>query len=351
MILSIITVRNREAQRIKALVDSLRVQGAETDFLVVDYGSEPEFATAYRTLADLGFFTLLRMETQGWPWNKCHAINAAVRSTTAEWIATIDVDMVFDCNPFPYCLGNDPKKKIQVMQTHWLPPSGDKKKAHFGGMGHPGPFAFQARTSFEQAGGYDERIQYWGIEDWDWPRRLEALGYKMEWLPPSYRFYHVWHPTANDPTRRPRTASFDTAKVYFENQLSPVLSASWGGAVTLDDRPVLPYIDEPTIPVLMIDPSDWINRFSAIQTFLLHHRACRFVWGPRIKKRKLDGWKGFRPFFNAMVSPFGWTIGDQVNENFDYWYATRDVLTQLGVTDWYLSPQLDSLTVYRGEPR
>jgi hypothetical protein len=346
-IVAIVTIRNRETSRLFALVNSLRNFGAKCQFLVVDYGSDPGFAAEYKSLAETGLFRLLRMETQGLPWNKCHAINAGVRVTKEPWIATIDVDMVFDCNPFPYCLGRNVERNVQIMQAWFLPPNGNRRRATFGGSGHPGGFVFQSRDAFFEVGAYDESIQFWGLEDWDWVHRLQAVGYKVEWLPEEYRFYHTWHPTANDQSRRPVTASFETALAVTRNRIHPVLDQDWGTIVTELDRPVLGYLDKKDLPTIEIAPGAWVDQFPSLVKMVEAESVVCVRLGCRKERRKLDGLGWMEPVFRILCSPFGLAPLRSTNSNLDYWYATRGLFKELRVVDWYLGPSLDSLTLYR----
>ena len=48
----IITIRNRDAERIENQVESIRRNGADPSFHVVDYGSDAEYSASYKAVCE-----------------------------------------------------------------------------------------------------------------------------------------------------------------------------------------------------------------------------------------------------------------------------------------------------------
>jgi len=81
----IIPVKNRDEERIKNCVNSLR--GNNTgEIIIVDYGSEPRISNIEGT-------KLIRYNKNK-IWNKAHAINLGIRAAKYDYIGTVDCDMI-----------------------------------------------------------------------------------------------------------------------------------------------------------------------------------------------------------------------------------------------------------------
>ncbi len=346
----IVTIRNRAAGRVDALVRSIREHGANPQVLVIDYGSEELHSKGYEAVVHSlgGPIDYVKMRTEGWPWNKCHAINHGARIAQTDHVCTSDVDMVYASDPFTYCLENKASHLMFHIDTYWLGRDGRADKARPAGRGNPGGFQFLPKAAFAEAGGYDERMVYWGLEDLDWPERLKALGFEQQWLPGPHRIYHQWHPRSEGGHRRPETASFNTMSYCVENRLQPVLAQDWGRAITEADRPILEAMKKRNDPFEVQLPPNALMHYGNIDRLLDTRAKGRFVrlgLGERLIRRPLSSAAGITSrMLRPVTALTGLSCHEKINLNFDYLYAMLPSLLELGLEDHFISSDLS--TVY-----
>lgn len=93
----VIAFRDRDLERAERCLSSLAAQSFEGfELILVDYGSAQGTASALRSLvARLGFCRLIYSDTLGQPWNRSRALNIGVRRSTAAFVMTSDIDMIF----------------------------------------------------------------------------------------------------------------------------------------------------------------------------------------------------------------------------------------------------------------
>ena len=102
----IITIRNRDTLRIEKQIASIRSAGADPAFHIVDYGSQESYAKQYCTLCIKYNLQYTHIYTEDLPWNKCKALNYGTKTADTPFIVTTDADMLYESNPFKYCLDN-----------------------------------------------------------------------------------------------------------------------------------------------------------------------------------------------------------------------------------------------------
>src|SRR5215204_1188495 len=91
------TFRNRDTRRIKNSLDSLAKQSVQNfNVIFVDYGSNDVVSSEIRVLLNqYDFVTYIYLFTQEQPWNKCKALNYAIRNLESDYCFTADADMIF----------------------------------------------------------------------------------------------------------------------------------------------------------------------------------------------------------------------------------------------------------------
>lgn len=343
----IISIRNRDSQRIENQVQSIRSIGADPSFHIIDYGSHKEYARLYMEMCQKLHLQYTYMYAEGLPWNKCRALNYGARTAQTPFVVTSDADMIYEGNPFQYCLDNYQDKTMYHIETYWIPKSGNKKKSIYASHGNSGGFQFIAQSAFEEIGGYDERMVYWGLEDRDFPMRLEKKGYKQIWLPEKFKLYHQWHPVTESNHKRPQTASLNSLKFSWENKIHAALPQDWGKELTLKDRPILSLLtnDIEKNYRIKLEPGA-LNDWEA-SDLILNTRRYGFVQvilGPRLKKRPLDF---FRTPTKIMLKPFtaltGNTIISNINSNFDVLYEMLPLLLENGLRDYFIADDLSHI--------
>lgn len=346
----IITIRNREAARIKNQVESIRATGADPSFHIVDYGSSNKFANEYKKVCEQLQIQYTHMYAEGLPWNKCRALNYGAKVAKTPFIVTSDVDIIYESNPFQWCLDNYTEKSMYHIETYWLPKSGNKQKSKYAGHGNSGGFQFITKKAFFDIGGYDERMVYWGLEDLDWPYRLQTQGYSQIWLPDTYKIYHVWHPVSESGNLRPITASINSIKYSYENMLTPIHNTEYGNSIIKNTRPILSYIDNVTPHILHLETNEFIHWKAAekIIDFLKKNDFVKIELGSRLKKRPLDKFRNFiKKLFKPLTALTGTKIVDNTNESFDYLYELIPLFERELIRDYFISDDLSSIYCLR----
>ena len=89
--------RNRELQRIKNSLDSLKVQtNKQFEVYFVNYGSELQHSMQIEKLCkEYEWVTYLLHSTQFQPWNKSRALNSVIKNLNTDFCFVADVDMIF----------------------------------------------------------------------------------------------------------------------------------------------------------------------------------------------------------------------------------------------------------------
>jgi hypothetical protein len=345
----VLPLRNRDSWRIERLVGSLRSHGADPRVLIIDYGSDRPFAKQYEEIAaELGL-EYERMEAEGTPWNKCRAINRGARLANSGFVCTADIDVYFKTDPIRYCKERWSEREMFHIRSFWLPRGGGEDRAVEAGEGTPGMFQFVDRTAYEESGGYDERIVYWGMEDLDWPMRLETLGYKMLWLPEPHRIFHQWHQPSESGRLRPDMASYQTMRYCIENLMVPVIRQDWGKPISRDDRPILAMMGSRTPEVVRVGKNALMH-YGNLGIILDTKGADHFIkldLGPRLVKRPLSRFSGIaKTLLRPITAAVSLDCDEKTNRNFDYLYAMLPALSANGLADYFISSDLSEVFLY-----
>lgn len=333
----IITIRNRDTLRMEKQIASIRSAGATPAFHIVDYGSDEFYAKQYSALCTKLNLEYTHMYAEGLPWNKCRALNYGAKTTDTPFIVTSDADMIYEGNPFQYCIDNYKDKIMYHMETYWLPKNGDKKKSRYAGHGNSGGFQFIKKSAFKEIGGYDERIVYWGPEDLDFPDRLKKIGYTQEWLPDTFRLYHQWHPVSEANCKRPQTITINTLKYTWANKLNPVIKNEWGNFLSQNDRPILKEIRKNKPEIVQLEKSIldfWKSAESVLDT--QRYGFVKLELGKRVDNNFFSHIKTAMKILLKPDSSFS-AIRSTININFDILYEMLPVLSANGLRDYYIS--------------
>ncbi len=345
----IFTIRDRDGERIKSLVESARKNDIRSQFLLVDYGSQSTNSANYENICkDLGI-RYLKTYTEGLPWSRARALNTGIRAAETKYVTTTDVDMIFASNPYDEIenlIKQSSGKTVYYAMSYWLPKNGDKGKAKCAGISAKGGFQFLEKSIAEELGGYDEHIKYWGMEDLDWGNRLQKHNVNIVWLSEANKIFHKWHPNAETGFLRPYTAEYDSMRSFCENNFNPVLDQDFGKILTQEERPILKYLGTET-PFERQFNSNELECFLVLEEILKtkEHTFVKLCLSPRTKKgllnikhsllKKLS--KPFRFLTGAELSPV-------VNKNFEFLYSSfLPVLENKELCDYYISQDLESV--------
>ena len=342
----ITAIRNREPWRIQTMVESIRQTGANPCFHIIDYGSSVDYTDKYKNLCKELGIQYTHMYSEGFPWNKCRALNFGAKQAKTPFIVTSDVDMIYEGNSLKWCLDNYKEKNIFHIETYWL----DKKKknAKFAGTGNSGGFCFTSKEAFYEINGYDERIQYWGYEDLDWPERLIKCGYTQIWLPSEYKIFHQWHEPSEQGLLRPVTVNYNSLGYCTQNKIFPKWNDDWGKNITRTDRPILKYIETIQPEVFFLkhnEITEW-KKHSELIEFITKNKFSKIELATRIKKTPLARFQNFaRKLISLFAKIFGWNIVPILNYDIDYLYEILLLLYPTVIKDFYINTYFDNIYI------
>ncbi|MBP5328953.1 MAG: glycosyltransferase [Spirochaetaceae bacterium] len=346
----IFTIRDRDGERIKSLVESARKNDIRSQFLLVDYGSQSTNSANYENICkDLGI-RYLKTYTEGLPWSRARALNTGIRAANTKYVTTTDVDMLFNSNPYEEIenlIKQNSGKTVYYAMSYWLPKNGDKGKAKCAGISAKGGFQFLEKSIAEELGGYDEHIKYWGMEDLDWGNRLQKHDVNIVWLSEANRIFHKWHPNAETGFLRPYTAEYDSMRSFCRNNFNPILEQDFGKILTQEERPILKYMGTETPFERQFNAND-LECFLILDEILKTREQNTFVklsLSPRIKKGLL---RIKHSILKKLSKPIYFLAGEElsptVNKNFDFFYSSvLPALEKTQLRDYYISQELEAV--------
>ncbi len=340
----VVPVRNREAWKIETLVESFRNGGDDPSFLIVDTGSDADFAADYAATCSRLNVQYVHLYTEGRPWNKSHALNAAARLVTTKYYVLCDLDLIIDQAPLTYILKDvQPRTLYHYPRIYDVHPRTTKQCFYFGrwvkqlitghdvGTNFPGGFQFLETAAFTELNGYDEEIEYWGCEDADWLNRLKKSGYTQTWLPDGFVLKHQEHPQSQRGYTRPSTVPHKQNCRMSLNNLQPAKNQDWGKIVTENDRPILARMKKDT-PVEVT-----LNQNSKIEIPLADHPHGFFKITLGDRKRHLSKIQGLGIGIISFLVPKLKNHLIQLNTNLETLYEMLPALERdFGLKDWYL---------------
>ncbi|CAM3670502.1 glycosyltransferase family 2 protein [Flavobacterium chungbukense] len=223
MITILYTYRNRNLERIKRSLDSLKKQSNQNfEVLFIDYGSDQDLAIKVKDLiANYNFAKYEYLFTKYQPWNKSKALNYAVKKITADYCFNADVDMIFHPEFTSVLEKNKDLDKLVYFQVGFLSEEESSKDLNFD------DYKIKFLTNEEATGmtlfpvqklrdiqGFDEFFHFWGSEDTDIHNRLKKQGCQIEFYNSKLLMLHQWHKNY-----RQR----ETQKLNLELQLSRIV--------------------------------------------------------------------------------------------------------------------------------
>lgn len=211
MLTFIYTYRERDAfdlQRWVNSLESLKKQNQKIfEVICVDYGNLPLRAKQLEEIvAAYPFCRILRTETQGYLWNRSHALNTAIRNVSTPYLATTDIDAIFSPDftaVLSPCLKED---SYLVCGAHELSEDFHIERIEFLNVcdlpepkKNCGIFQAISTKQIQDIGGFDEYYRGWGKEDRDLDYRLQKLGFKKQNLWGKAFVFHQYHSKNNQP--------------------------------------------------------------------------------------------------------------------------------------------------------
>jgi len=202
MITILYPYRNREPERVKRSLDSLKEQENNNfKVLFVDYGSNAVSSSAIKDLiSQYDFATYIYCFSEYQPWSRAKALNIGLKNVTTDYVFTADVDMIFSPNFISKLQELTNPSKAYYFKVGFLNEKESQTNKNFEdysidfstGVGAQGLSLFYLKNVVEITG-YDEFLHFWGAEDIDIHERLIRTGIESVFYNNEILLLHQWH--------------------------------------------------------------------------------------------------------------------------------------------------------------
>jgi glycosyltransferase involved in cell wall biosynthesis len=332
--------RDRDVDRLRVSVNSLyKHSSVGVSVIVVDFGSSPKYQAEVSKLSEELNFKVIRSETYGRPWSRGTILNIGIRAAETEFIATTDMDMIFDADVLGVSLARYAEDKVMHCRPLWLPENGDADKAYLGNYDQLGGYLFMKKDVFEKMGGFSEAIQFWGLEDTELDKRMKNKVIESVWIDDEVSMYHMWHPLQYGALDlRPVSSWQDSSYVLMSSGHVDSLNREWGMPIVIGQRPIIEKIDHDN--AFEIEITDYLNQIDSMITQSKEHKFVKLNLGQRLPGHSEE----FIKFMSKLSQDFDTYASEMAvkkNKNIDYLYLSLDILKAEGLVDYFLSDDLD----------
>jgi len=196
--------KNKDVSRVKKSLDSLSLQNDSAfNVIFIDYGSDESFAQEIKNLCQqYEFCAYYYVNSFGQMWNRGDALNYGFKFSSAPYVFTSDIDMVYKNNFISYLLSLSKDEMmthffavgyLNQKQTDDLNIDRLEKLNFTRSENYALGMMFSSRVVIEQINGYNSFYAIWGIEDNDIKKRIEKAGFKTEFINNEVLMLHQYH--------------------------------------------------------------------------------------------------------------------------------------------------------------
>ena len=258
MITVIYPYRNRDFERVRRSLDSLKIQ-TDTNFktVLVDYGSDETTACAVQELIqNYPFVDYHYLFTGAQPWSRSIALNYAIRKADTDYCFMADIDMIFAPDFIAFA-----NQYARLDEGLYFPvgflseaessakKSFDQYVIKFSSNREAAGMSLFPTEKLRQIRGYDQFFHFWGSEDNDIHNRLKQLGCPIRFCDDTIRMLHQWHPNfrqTESPLLKRELQLSGVAELNQEHfrfnqqqQFTTVNSENWGIVISEKDYHIL----------------------------------------------------------------------------------------------------------------
>ncbi|MFC0075833.1 glycosyltransferase family 2 protein [Flavobacterium procerum] len=197
------TNRNRDLNIVKKCLDSLKNQSNDRfELFFVDYGSDENYFIGLKELLhSYPKINFIDCPVSGQLWNKCRAINIALKKCKTDFFFVGDIDMIYHPDFVNRLYELKEENTARYFQVGFL----DKNQSDKNGSFEAYQISFNSTDNatgmtlyptelLKQINGFDEFYHGWGSEDTDVHIRLKNLGIPVEYYDREILMLHQWHP-------------------------------------------------------------------------------------------------------------------------------------------------------------
>jgi hypothetical protein len=338
--------RDRNVERLSLSIRSL-VNSSTAPFkvTVVDYGSTEKFKKELETFCVENGVHLIRTETEGLPWSRAQALNIGMKAADTPYVATTDIDMVFDSDIISASIENYTDGIKIHCKPLWIGEDGLRSNAWLGDHYQLGGYMFASKSTFEKFGYFNNDIFYWGIEDIELNQRLNNKGIETTWIEEKAKMYHIWHtPSYGDFDLRPLSSWFDSNHLLMETTLRESHRVS-SPIKVIDsmNRPILKLMQE--YEPLVIKIKSYINDVDKIKEAAKKTKFIMLDLNSRIDSKSFALKTNLR-YIESLLKESGTELSVMKNKNFDFFYLSLDLLTEIGLADYYIKEDYSAVYLF-----
>ena len=323
----VVPYRDRDITRIEKLLSSIRATTqVPFEFIVSDYGSQSECYQILLQRSEGLNFRVVRSEAQGLPWNRAHAINNGVRTSSAPLIVVVDADMIFVDRSIDFLLSKIQEDEVWFFESYW--PQNARQNPRKGRVGRSaGAFMMITRDWFERLQGMCEDFEFWGAEDTEWVGRLEGAGCRVRWLKhQEFSLFHTWHKPENSLIRRPFTAVTEALAIECRTIWKVYENPEWGRLLKPTDRPVLSAMQGSDVVLLDTQNDEQSVWLRTLKQHLIQGHCVKLLLGPRVVPRALMRFAGLWKFVGNLINVFSLQLEVTVNGRLETVLTFRKII-------------------------
>lgn len=191
----VLTLRNRDKERVENCLKTLRQQSCMPNIIVVDYGSDKANLRWERKIIP-DALTRLIVAPYDTVFNKSKAINIGIRLSDTPYLLMTDIDCIFSENFVEEALNVLERNDKSVVLCQKIDLDEDGRVGELHEPSASGSCIGIDRDWLMKVHGFDERYTFWGREDNDLVDRAVSDGYQTVWITDRVKMFHQWHSPA-----------------------------------------------------------------------------------------------------------------------------------------------------------
>lgn len=246
------------------------------EVIFIDYGSsENTKEQTAKLLRHYSFVQYYYNNTQGWLWNRAHAINTGFKKAKGDIFLIYDIDLIIEKEFLSSLSTFNFQNFFYTFSCFYLPQNFDFKKGRLQEQGihyeqnYVGLCAVKSEFVFA-VHGFDEYYMVWGGEDDDFYLRLINTGLQQKQVEATMLYvFHQWHPFES-PSKPTLWYLSMVNYLYSKNRIGPK-TGSIGTMFSKKNRPVLHLLKNDSFknctPLFFSCDSNFLFYNSFIKTF------------------------------------------------------------------------------------
>jgi glycosyltransferase involved in cell wall biosynthesis len=250
----IVGFKNRDLLRIKNSLDSIFQQtNLSFEVIFIDYGSDEVISTGAKNLVNSYPFTkYIYAHTNGWFWNRAHALNIGFKHAKNDIILYYDIDLILESTFIEKVLLLDYSTKFYTFSCFYLPvnfeisPHTLKNNAIHLEQNYVGLCAV-SKIALNTIQAFDEFYFVWGVEDDDIYRRLVASGIShIQFNANQFNVFHQWH--LIQAPQKPSLWYLTMLTYFFQKENIHTGQMNMGYCTSVSDRKLL-IVDQTSVAI------------------------------------------------------------------------------------------------------